>query len=270
MAWYEGISGPTFGGAGAVIMDFYSYSTAGRTDTLYTAIQTGLAGNDTLAFDWAYAQYPGYSDRLIVKLSTNGGATFPHVVFDRSGATLATAPSTTGVFVPSGASQWGSFAVALAAYLPLEVMHQQQVGEQWNILSMPLDVYDPRVSTLYPTASSEAFRYVPGAGYQTVDSARSGFGYWVKFPSAQSLTMWGFPVVIDSPQVAAGWNLIGSTINAVPVSVITTSPPGILESSFYGFGPSGYVPATALEPGRGYFVKVSQAGRIIIPAPVGR
>lgn len=270
MEWFTGISGPTFGGVGAVKMDFYSYGTTGRTDTLFTRLQSGMAGNDTLRFDWAYAEYPGYADRLIVKLSTNGGATFPHTVFDRSGATLATAPSTTGSFVPSGASQWQSMNVPLAAYLPLEAQHQQQVSAQWNMLSMPMTLVDPRASAVYPTASSQAFRYAPGAGYQVVDSTLPGFGYWLKFPSAQTVAMWGYPVAIDSPQVAAGWNLVGATSNVVPVSVITTSPPGILDSPFFSFGPSGYTAVTQLEPGRGYFVKVSQAGRINIPAPVSR
>jgi hypothetical protein len=42
-------------------------------------------------------------------MSTDNGATFPYTIFDKSGADLATAPSTSSPFTPADSSQWGKF-----------------------------------------------------------------------------------------------------------------------------------------------------------------
>jgi uncharacterized protein (TIGR02145 family) len=61
-------------------------------------------------------------------------------------------------------------------------------------------------------------------------------------------------------QVNEGWNLIGAT-TTIQASEVTTNPPGIIISSFYGFNSSYYV-ANTLEMGKGYWVKVSSNGTI--------
>jgi hypothetical protein len=106
-------NGPSFGGLRSLILPFYDYGNMGERDTLLTPIVNGLLATDTLAFDWAYATYPGYNDRLTVKISIDGGATFPFTVFNRDSATLPTAKDNYGSFVPSPAD-WGTFVVALA------------------------------------------------------------------------------------------------------------------------------------------------------------
>ncbi len=130
---FSGANGPSFGGNNSIKMDFYSYSTTGRTDTLYSKIYTGLLNTDSLKFDWAYAQYSAsYVDRLIVKLSQDGGLTFPYIIFDRSGAALATAPTTTSAFVPTPA-QWGKFAYLMDMLIPVELTSFTAIAEGNNI-----------------------------------------------------------------------------------------------------------------------------------------
>jgi hypothetical protein len=53
-------------------------------------------------------------------MSTNGGVSFPNVVFDKSGSVLATAPDQSTSFVPSSSSQWGRFAIRIGD-IPLGV-----------------------------------------------------------------------------------------------------------------------------------------------------
>lgn len=118
---FTSANGPSIGGSKSIKMDFYSYSATGRTDTLYSKIYTGLSNTDSLMFDWAYAQYSStYVDRLIVKVSQDGGLTFPYTIFDKSGAALATAPNTTSAFVPTS-TQWGKFAYLLDMLIPVEL-----------------------------------------------------------------------------------------------------------------------------------------------------
>ena len=105
-------NGIAFGGTSCVKMDFYNYSSTGRVDSLNSHTFTGLLSTDTLKFDWSYAPYTGsgYNDRLIVKVSMNGGATFDSTIFDRAGATLGTAPASGSEFTPSSPSHWQTFA----------------------------------------------------------------------------------------------------------------------------------------------------------------
>ena len=116
---FTGANGPSFGGNKSVKMDFYGSSVVGRSDTLFSKVFSGLSVTDSVKFDYAYAQYQTENDRLIVKLSIDGGLTFPHTIFDKAGATLATAPATTSVFVPTN-SQWRTFAYSLEI-LPVEL-----------------------------------------------------------------------------------------------------------------------------------------------------
>ena len=115
---YSGANGPTFGGSRSVIMDFFDYNIPGQKDSMYSKIYTRLLNSDTLRFDYAYAQYNSVNiDSLIVKISTDGGLTFPTEVFRKGGLALATAPQTTGFFYPLNNSQWRSFKFSLSGFV---------------------------------------------------------------------------------------------------------------------------------------------------------
>ena len=107
-----GANGPSFGGSGAACLKFYSYGAMGAKDTLFSPVITGLTTSDTIRFDWAYAKYPGYNDRLIVKVSVDGGLTYPFTIFDRDSSNLATATAS-GSFKPTS-GQWQTFRRSLS------------------------------------------------------------------------------------------------------------------------------------------------------------
>jgi len=68
----------------------------------------------------------------------------------------------------------------------------------------------------------------------------------------------------DTLQVFAGWNIVGSLANGPVSSILGTLPPGIIQSSFYGYTPGGgYGNTDTLTRGKGYWVKVSADGVII-------
>lgn len=120
-AQFTGANGPSFGGNKSIKMDFYSYSSTNQNDFLYSRVYTGLNEFDSLKFEYAHANYPGYTDRLIVKLSLDGGATYPHTIFDKSGASLATTGSSTSSFTPTLPSQWVTFSYSLMQVIPVEL-----------------------------------------------------------------------------------------------------------------------------------------------------
>ncbi len=131
---YSGANGPMFGGNKSVTLQFYSYSSTNRSDTLTSKTFTALGENDSIKFNWAYCQYQTEQDRLIVRLSTDGGATYSRTIFDRAGSTLATRPATTTNFVPSSASEWGTFSYSLYGVIPVEFTSFNSVVQGNNVL----------------------------------------------------------------------------------------------------------------------------------------
>jgi hypothetical protein len=87
----------------------------GKIDYLYAEpMNLTTVTNPILTFSVAHARYASESDRLQVELSTNCGQTWISV-YNKAGATLATAPTITTSFTPT-AAQWRSDTVSLASY----------------------------------------------------------------------------------------------------------------------------------------------------------
>jgi hypothetical protein len=137
----------------------------------------------------------------------------------------------------------------------------------WNMVSVPLIVPNDSVSVLFPGAASSAFAYVPG-GYVLSNTIRHGLGYWLKSDSVSSAPITGTYVYNDTVPVSTGWNLIGSVAQAIPVSAITSSPPGLSTSELFGYSGS-YVATDSIYPGHAYWIKVNGNGEMFLsPSPV--
>ncbi|MGB9664211.1 MAG: YCF48-related protein, partial [Ignavibacteria bacterium] len=132
----------------------------------------------------------------------------------------------------------------------------------WNILSVPLNTNDMRKTSLFPDAVSSAFAY--NDGYYVEDTLKTGKGYWLKFTDAGSVNIVGQKVQDYSLQLPAGWNLIGPFDFNIQTTEITTNPPDIIVSNFFKYD-RGYKTTDILEVGKGYWVKLSQAGNLIFP-----
>jgi endonuclease/exonuclease/phosphatase family metal-dependent hydrolase len=134
----------------------------------------------------------------------------------------------------------------------------------WNLLSVPVTVVNNSKTALFPNSSSEAYGWDPGYIVKSVLS--NGAGYWLKFTQAVPETIPGDPRFGDSLAVKKGWNIIGSSSALVSVDTVSSNPAGIILSPFYGFNGSSYYPADYISPMGGYWVKVSQAGKLLLPA----
>jgi hypothetical protein len=132
---------------------------------------------------------------------------------------------------------------------------------KWNLISLPLDVPDPKKTTLFPTAVSDAFAY--STGYVKKESLSVGTGYWLKFDSAESVNIPGLYRLRDTIDLITGWNLIGSISRTIAVSSISSEPGGMVASQFFGYS-NGYQNTDSIYPGKGYWVKVNQTGKFIL------
>ncbi|MBI3189845.1 MAG: T9SS type A sorting domain-containing protein, partial [Ignavibacteriales bacterium] len=131
----------------------------------------------------------------------------------------------------------------------------------WNLVSLPLNVNDPRTTTVFPTAVSSAIKF--DDEYIQKDSMMNGIGYWLKFNSTQSVIIRGDSVHTDSLDVVEGWNLIGSVSIPISTSSIIEEPSNIISTGFFGYN-GGYENAMTVEPGKGYWVKANSEGKLIL------
>lgn len=128
----------------------------------------------------------------------------------------------------------------------------------WSLISVPLIVGDRRKASIFPYSLSVAYSYANN--YIEEDTLEYGMGYWLKLPST-SVT--GCRRMLDTIEVRQGWNIVGSLSSAVAVSALQPIPDSIIASNFFGYT-TGYAIADSLLPGRGYWVKSSAPGKIVL------
>ncbi len=136
---------------------------------------------------------------------------------------------------------------------------QFDVFTGWNLISVPILSEDMSKSSLFPNSVSGAYGY--NNGYSMIDTLRNAAGYWLKFNTGEIIDLYGNYITPDTVNVVSGWNIIGPFDEVININSITTQPPNLLASSFYGYG-GGYYVANELEPGRGYWIKANVNGII--------
>jgi aminopeptidase N len=137
------------------------------------------------------------------------------------------------------------------------------VGKGWNMVSIPFKSNDPRREVLFPGAGTPAFMFDVSLGYVAKDSLIPGIGYWLKYSDSALVYHQGFPPPIDTIEVHEGWNLVGSSLNTLSAANIISIPEGIVSSPYFGFGQSYFI-TDSLLVGKGYWMKASQSGKIIL------
>lgn len=148
----------------------------------------------------------------------------------------------------------------------LPVAENYFFADGWNLISLPREPVNPAKAELFPTAVTPAIAY--SGSYVSRETLQAGIGYWLKFDTAETVTITGFQNNLDTVEVAAGWNLIGSPGTPIPVASISASDPGIALGFFFRYS-KDYLISDTLEPSFGYWVKSSQAGKIYLnPQPM--
>jgi hypothetical protein len=128
----------------------------------------------------------------------------------------------------------------------------------WQMISLP-------VNMLCPYITKDLFAYE--SQYVLKDTMNTGTGYWQKL-GAPTLRFIGSPILEETVRVSPEWNMIGSITVPVIVSNITSDPPGMITSQFFGYNNS-YVAADTIQPGKAYWVKVSQSGELVLSSSAG-
>jgi len=201
----------------------------------------------------------------------------PRYTFDQgggkgAGGALTVRQSIGQPFVQKGAGTdhalAGGFLAPAAGSGASLVVTALTVSGGWNMISLPLNSPDPRKSALFPTAISNAFMFT--TMYVSQETLKAGVGYWVKFRGAEEVGMSGYLRPNDTIAVHQGWNLIGTVSGALTPASVGSVPGGLVVSNFFAFE-GLYVVTDSLRPGKGYWVKASADGVLILsssPVPV--
>jgi hypothetical protein len=99
----------------SAFIDNFSNPATGQIDQLRSAPVFIPAGVDSLivTFDLAHKNYPGFDDGLSVLASSNCGTSFVATGYNKSGATLATAGSSTANYTVPAPGDWRTERVAI-------------------------------------------------------------------------------------------------------------------------------------------------------------
>ncbi len=143
---------------------------------------------------------------------------------------------------------------------PAEVDVDFHVSPGWNLLSLPVDLENKSVATVFPGHSSDVYYYDNSLGaYVAADSVIPGLGYWVLYTSSVDYYHTGAPITHYEIDLGAGWNMVGSVMadSTVPFSSATFVPDAYIAGNFYRYNGTAYVDATGFDPTNGYWVLVS-------------
>jgi len=139
----------------------------------------------------------------------------------------------------------------------------ESVYTPWNMVSVPVTPEFSQKDSLFPAANSVASGFDPTLGYVSQPLLSPGQGYWLRFPANNVAAILGDEITLATINVLDGWNMIGSITSPVNKSSITSVPGGIISSSFFGYK-GGYHVAQTIDPMRGYWVKVSGPGQLVL------
>jgi len=177
---------------------------------------------------------------------------------------------------PDNLYGWGVLNAldAINYFSPTPVTFQisVDVSNGWNMVSVPginPDGMGPDNWWAFREQGSNVFEYQ--GGYQTITTTSPGTGYWMKHSEARTYNTgdeWpagGIQIVPNDPiPIHTGWNLISVYECSLDASLLTTTPPGLQDGSIYGYT-GGYIVASTLFPGYGYWFKSSGEGWLNVP-----
>lgn len=137
-----------------------------------------------------------------------------------------------------------------------------ELSAGWNLISLPFREDDYHPGAIFPGfLPNTAFEY--GHAYSPVQTLVNGKGYWIKTSATWSGNISGSILPTTTLNLQQGWNMIGTVDHVVvaPSGGIVTT-----QAWYFDVTSGSYQSASTLQPGRGYWLKASSEGTIILGA----
>lgn len=258
----------------SVIPVSYFDNDSGATGPPPLAWSAGLSSDTTVALSWQANQIPGHLYYAVYRDAQATRENPPILIATTPNTTVTDPDPPAGpvVYWVTSNSIFNSLQITAPTLVNIAAASQYTQSAGWNLVSVPVAAPFMSVSQLFPGLVSQAFAYQ--GSYQPVDPLSVGPGYWVKRAGAQTVAIGGAGVPAASVAVQSGWNLVGSIGLPVDAASVSSIPPGLVVSQFFSYtSQSGYAPADTIRPWRGYWVKATNSGQLVIgstPSPEGR
>lgn len=184
--------------------------------------------------------------------------------WNRYAVTVIPSLKLVAVWVDGPVSDAEDFAAEMNLSLKILVEAAQvsiSVSPGWSQVSIPVATDDMTLSGLFGGAATSAFRFEDGR-YVPVDTLEVGSGYLIS-SSGATVTLSGRHVLPERIPVTEGWNLVGVFHRPVTPSEVGSDPPDIVDSQFHEHVGKNDATLSILQPGKAYWVRVSQNGYLI-------
>jgi hypothetical protein len=150
----------------------------------------------------------------------------------------------------SGGNEYFFYTVQWSKFWELSLI------EGWNLISIPLEMDDMSVSSLFPDAEV-AYSFENGA-YQMVDHITPCNGYWIKNLLNKTYRFSGIPILQYSKNLDAGWHLIGGMLDRF--EPVTSS--GNVICYLFSYSQGHYEQTNSICQGNGYWIKLNRPATI--------
>jgi len=130
----------------------------------------------------------------------------------------------------------------------------------WNIVGLPLIPPDVYYTEVFPDAIPGTM-YSFNGSYSPSQELILGEGYWLRFNESGTTTLTGTIVEEYTRELMEDWNLISVLDQPMDVEQIGDPENIIIPGTIYGFS-EAYEPTSLLVPGKGYWIRTTQAGEI--------
>jgi len=131
----------------------------------------------------------------------------------------------------------------------------------WNMVGLPVLIDSAQYQTLFPEAYSGSL-YSFNGSYQQETMLTPGTGYLLRLALGETLEFTGSPINDLTLSIIDGWNLISGLSTPVDVAVLYGSGL-VVANGIYGYD-DGYNNVDMINPGKGYWVRASGSGNIIL------
>jgi hypothetical protein len=219
--------------------------------------------------------------------STNASSATPTWTQYQSPIDVSSTETLSAFAAKTGSSTSGQ----VSATFTISAASPGSVGAGLQLISLPYSY--PRVSldTIFGYTGVKAAVWT-GTVYAVTptppaDSIVTGQGYWIRFPSAENVTLTGVPAPTNTPFVIslmAGWNMVGDPFtSSVSQSSLmfdsgtktyaqaTAGSSPLIDPTFYAYdsGSNSYETATSLSVDQGYWVYAYSTTDMDVPPPGG-
>jgi hypothetical protein len=272
----------------AVKSGYTNSSDASATYTITSEAQVPTPTFSPVAGTYTSAQSVTISDSLsgvTIYYTTNGSTPTTSSSVYSSAITVSATETINAIAVKSG---YTDSSEASATYTIIPIIHG--FGSGWQMISSPVDSSGESLSTIFSTAPTKAYWWIPSSSsYSSIsDGFTPGKGYWINDSSTSNL--YGIGTTVSASQsvnisLQTGWNLIGNprtssvslsalnvVIGSLTYSLSTATNVGYIYPTLYTYqsGDTAYettsVSSGSLQPYYGYWIYSFSPVTLTFPA----